>query len=181
MAFFTQKGSLVVYEIEREGGRVVKRILGLSEPRSFVLELSGEAEARRRYYELIGELIDLGWERQTSPEEELMPLCCEPAIEALIRQAQSDECYLIYGDWLQERGDAFGELIALHRGMASARSAAELESVKARIAEILRANELAAAGSPPRSRARSFTARCICRVRGLCGRCYLMSHSRATR
>jgi uncharacterized protein (TIGR02996 family) len=48
------------------------------------------------------------------PETRNIPTLCNPELEAVIRERVDDPgAYEVYGDWLSERGDPRGELIAL--------------------------------------------------------------------
>ncbi len=77
--------------------------------------------------------------KQASVDEEAAPdrEAHEPELEAMLREAPDDlERYLVYSDWLQERGDPLGELIAL--GVAASD---ESEDAVARFQRCLRGHE----------------------------------------
>jgi uncharacterized protein (TIGR02996 family) len=80
-------------------------------------------------------------------------------LEARLREHPEDlESHLIYGDWLQARGDPRGQLITLQHAVASASSASERRSLAARERE-LRARHLGQLFGPLRSLADTLVLR----------------------
>jgi uncharacterized protein (TIGR02996 family) len=62
-----------------------------------------------------GEALDV-WEPAPLPVHSEEPV--EPSLEQVIRERPDDaEAHLVYGDWLQTRGHARGELIGLMHGL----------------------------------------------------------------
>ncbi len=59
------------------------------------------------------------------PAPETAAIATNPELEHQLRETLEPDAYLVYADWLQERGDPFGELIAL--GVAATRDGGDAQ------------------------------------------------------
>ncbi len=118
-----------------------------------------EALTQRRVVEQLDRWTQAGLELADSEAAVLETLSeRDPRLEATLREDPDDvESHLIYGDWLQARGDPRGQLIALQHALAQA-SASERPALATRERE-LRARHLGHLFGPLRSLADTLVLR----------------------
>jgi uncharacterized protein (TIGR02996 family) len=100
----------------------------------------GGYEARNAYRKQVEEKEKKGYTRVKPEDTGPKPRSNKELEAAILREPESPDGYLVYGDWLQAQGDPRGELIALQHAQLQAKGA-EATALKRKVAALLKKHQ----------------------------------------
>ncbi len=126
---FSEGSSNKFWEVELEGKALTTRYGKIgTEGQTTTKEFASAAAGQKAYEKIVAEKEKKGYQRVSAGDDEGDDegdsqndggsSAVNPALEAAILKAPDDiDGYLVYGDWLQSKGDPRGELIAVQAAL----------------------------------------------------------------